>query len=185
MAFTFLKVIYGWEIGNSLFDESAGEIVHQVMDKAKERGVNIHFPVDFVCADKIAEDANIVLSEGSVPKGFLGLDIGPKTCEIYNEVIKKSKTIVWNGPQGVFELKHFRNGSETLIDELTMATDNGAITVVGGGDSVAMVNSMGEGKARLTHLSTGGGASLELLEGKKMPGVEALTDRPESKEIKE
>jgi phosphoglycerate kinase len=185
MAFTFLKVLYGWEIGNSLFDETATDIVHEVVQRAKERGVKLHFPVDFVCGNKIAEDAEVIVTEGMVPKGFWGLDVGPKTCEIYKEVIQRCQTIIWNGPQGLFEMKKFRNGSESVVNELTKATFNGAITIVGGGDSVSMVNLMGEGKAKLSHLSTGGGASLELLEGKQMPGVEFLSNRTTTTSITE
>ena len=185
MAFTFMKVMYDWEIGNSLFDESATEIVHEVVQRAKDRGVKLHFPVDFVCGNKVADDADTIISEGMVPKGFWGLDVGPKTIEIYKEVISRCKTIIWNGPQGLFEMKKFRNGSESVVNELTKATYNGAITIVGGGDSVSMVNSMGEGKANLSHLSTGGGASLELLEGKKLPGVEFLANRSQTSTITE
>jgi phosphoglycerate kinase len=156
MAFTFLKVLYDWEIGNSLFDESAVEIVREVVTSAKERGVKLHFPVDFVCGNKVSDDAETIVTEGMVPKGFWGLDIGPKTCEIYKEVIQRCKTIIWNGPQGLFEMKKFRNGSESVVNELTKAT---------------------------SHLSTGGGASLELLEGKMMPGVQFLADKPHTEAI--
>ena len=155
MAFTFLKVLYDWEIGNSLFDESATEIVKEVVERAKERGVKLHFPVDFVCGNKVADDADTCISEVMFPKCFWGLDIGPKTIQIYKDVITRCKTIIWNGPQGLFEMKKFRNGSESVVNELTKATFGGAITIVGGGDSVSMVNSMGDGKASLSHLSTG------------------------------
>lgn len=185
MAFTFLKVLYDWEIGNSLFDESAVDIVQRIVDKAKEKNVKLTFPVDFVCGNKVAEDAETIVTESMVPKGFYGLDVGPKTSELYKEVIQRCKTIVWNGPQGLFEMAKFRAGSESLVHELTKATSKGAITIVGGGDSVSMINSMGEGKATLSHLSTGGGASLELLEGKKMPGVEYLSNKSEFKTSEE
>ena len=142
---------------------------------ADKRGVKLHFPVDFVCGNKPAEDAEVVVSEGSIPDGFMGLDIGPKTVELYREVIQRCKTIVWNGPQGLFEVEKFRHGSETLVYELSDATKLGAITIVGGGDSVSMVDEMPEGKVHLSHLSTGGGASLELLEGKSMRSIESLS----------
>ena len=175
MAFTFLKDLYGWEIGNSLFDESAGDLVHEVSDRAHIRNVKLHFPVDFVCGDKMTEDAEVITTEGNIPKGYMGLDIGPKTVEMYNDIIKRAKTIVWNGPQGLFEVSKFAHGSESLVVELADATKAGAITIVGGGDSVSMVNKMGEDKVHLSHLSTGGGASLELLEGRMMPGIECLS----------
>ena len=175
MAFTFLKVLHGWEIGKSLYDDSAKECVLEVWELAQQRGVKLHFPVDFLCSTKPAPEAEVVLSQGSVPAGFMGLDIGPKTVALYREIIKRSKTIVWNGPQGLFEVEQFRQGSESLVLELTAATLAGATTIVGGGDSVSMVNLMDPAQVHLSHLSTGGGASLELLEGLAMQSIECLS----------
>lgn len=175
MAFTFLKDLYGWQIGKSLYDDTAKDCVQEVFELAQQRGVKLHFPVDFLCSTKPSQEAEAVLSQGSIPEGFMGLDIGPKTVELYREIIKRSKTIVWNGPQGLFEIEKFRQGSESLVLELTKATLGGATTIVGGGDSVSMVNLMDPTKVHLSHLSTGGGASLELLEGQVMQSIECLS----------
>jgi len=178
MAFTFLKVLHNVEIGASLFDAEGAALIPQIMAKAKEKGVTIHLPVDFRAGDKFAADAAFkegTIEEG-VPAGWMGFDIGPKTEENYKKVIASSKTLIWNGPMGVFEFDQFSKGSIVVLNALVDATKNGAITVVGGGDSAALCGKFNK-SADMSHVSTGGGASLELLEGKDLPGVTALTEK--------
>ena len=143
-------------------------IVKDIMKKAEEKGVKIHLPVDYKCGDKFAEDAETMIrtqAEG-IDDGWMGLDIGPETIKKNSEVIKRSKTIFWNGPQGVFEMKPFAEGSLKMLDDIIDATANGATSVAGGGDTVALLNSIAGSEEKLSHVSTGGGASLELVEGK-------------------
>jgi phosphoglycerate kinase len=177
MAYTFLKVLDGMEIGASLFDPDGAKIVGNLAAKAKEKGVNLHFPVDFVCADKFAADAAIKPStkEEGIPEGWMGLDCGPETRELFNKVVAASKTIVWNGPPGVFEFDAFAETTREMADAIAKATDAGATTVVGGGDTATAAKQFGVAD-KVTHCSTGGGASLEFLEGKALPGVVALSD---------
>merc|ERR1719188_2161662 len=137
MAFTFLKVIHGTEIGKSLYDDEGAKIVGQIMDKAKEKGVEIVLPVDFVCSSEFGEGGEIktaTLSSG-VPEGFMGLDCGPESIAKNAEAIAKSKTIIWNGPMGVFEMKSFENGTKAMMDKIVEVTAGGAVTVIGGGDT--------------------------------------------------
>ena len=178
MAYTFLKVINGMQIGNSLFDPAGAEIVAELVTKAKEKGVHIHLPVDFVTADKFAPDANTGTAtvEGGIPEGWQGLDVGPKSCELFAKVIAASKTIIWNGPCGVFEFDKFDKGTKSMANAIAAATASGSITVVGGGDTATAAKKFGV-IDKVTHASTGGGASLELLEGKTLPGVAALQDK--------
>ena len=179
MAFTFLKVCKGMEIGNSLFDPEGASIVPELMQIAEERGIKIHLPVDFVAGDSMEEDAEtkIGLCEGGgVDEGWSGLDIGPQTILQFSEVIARAKTVVWNGPMGVFEVSKFSNGTKGILKAVAMATSNGAVTVVGGGETATSAAKFGF-EDKLTHVSTGGGASLELLEGKQLPGVAALSDK--------
>jgi len=175
MAFTFLKVLNGMEIGNSLFDEEGAKIVQEIMDKAKACGVEIILPVDFVCSDKFAADGTI--KEGSlstgVPAGYMGLDCGPMSIAKNAEAVAASKTILWNGPMGVFEMAPFEGGTKALMDNVVEATKKGSITVIGGGDTATACKKY-KTEEKVTHCSTGGGASLELLEGKELPGVTAL-----------
>jgi phosphoglycerate kinase len=177
MAYTFLKVLDGMEIGASLFDPDGAKIVGNLAAKAKEMGVNLHFPVDFVGADKFAADAAINPStkEEGIPEGWMGLDCGPETRELFNKVVAASKTIVWNGPPGVFEFDAFAETTREMADAIAKATDAGATTVVGGGDTATAAKQFGVAD-KVTHCSTGGGASLEFLEGKALPGVVALSD---------
>merc|ERR1711937_806990 len=179
MAFTFDKVLNGTQIGSSLFDEEGAATVPDIMKKAAEKGVKIHLPTDYVCADKFAEDAQTVIrtNQEGIDDGWLGLDIGPKSIEANAEVIRRSKTIFWNGPQGVFEMPAFAKGSLSMLDEVIDATAKGAVSVIGGGDTVALVNQVAGSAEKLSHVSTGGGASLELVEGKQLPGVMALSDK--------
>ena len=179
MAFTFNKVLSGANIGKSLFDAEGAKIVPDIMKKAKARGVKIHLPTDYVIADKFDEAAHtkVVDIASGIDDGWLGLDIGPKTILSNADVIKRSKTIFWNGPQGVFEMKPFAKGSHAMLNDIIKATQGGAISIAGGGDTVSFMKKVKGSKEKFSHVSTGGGASLELLEGKKLPGVVALSDR--------
>jgi phosphoglycerate kinase len=179
MAFTFHKVLDNAKIGKSLFDEEGAKIVPDIMKKAKERGVKIHLPLDYVIADKFAEDAQTKIKDLSagIDDGYMGLDVGPKTIAQNAAIIKRAKTIFWNGPQGVFEMAPFANGSVTLVNDVIAATEKGATSVIGGGDTVSLLKKVKGAKDKMSHVSTGGGASLELMEGKQLPGVVALSDR--------
>ena len=178
MAFTFKKVLEGMEIGNSLFDVRGAEIAQELFAKAAAKGVQIHLPVDFICADKFAPDANTqpATDQQGIPAGWEGLDCGPASRALFAEVIGRAKTIVWNGPPGVFEFDAFAGGSKSMADAIAAATAGGAISVVGGGDTATAAKKFGV-IDQVTHASTGGGASLELLEGKALPGVTALNDQ--------
>lgn len=178
MAYTFKKVISGMPIGDSLFDPEGAKIVEELMAKAKEKGVKIHLPVDFVCADKFAPDAATRLSddEAGVPDGWMGLDAGPKSRALFAEVIGRAKTIIWNGPAGVFEFDLFAEGTKSMAEAVAAATAKGAITVVGGGDTATAAKKF-KVADKVSHCSTGGGASLELLEGKVLPGVAVLDEK--------
>src|SRR5512140_3323883 len=175
MAFTFKKVLEGMEIGNSLFDAEGAKIARELVDKAKAKGVTITFPVDFVCGDKFAADAKTQLrsDKEGIPAGWMGLDAGPKSRELYAQVIRRAKTIIWNGPPGVFEFDAFAGGSKAMADEIAKATAAGATTVVGGGDTATAAKKF-KVADKVSHCSTGGGASLEFLEGKVLPGVAFL-----------
>ncbi len=178
MAFTFKKIISGMPIGNSLFDEEGAKIVPELMAKAKEKGRQILLPVDFVIADKFAADANTGTANDvdGIPDGWLGLDCGPESTRIFSEAIVNAKTIIWNGPAGVFEFEKFEGGTKAMADAVVQATAAGAITVIGGGDTATAAKKYGADK-KVTHTSTGGGASLEYLEGKILPGVAALSEK--------
>ncbi|HMV06052.1 MAG TPA: phosphoglycerate kinase [Accumulibacter sp.] len=178
MAFTFKKVISGMPIGNSLFDEEGAKIVPELMAKAKEKGRQILLPVDFIIADKFAADANTGTANDvdGIPDGWLGLDCGPESTRIFSEAIVNAKTIIWNGPAGVFEFEKFEGGTKAMADAVVQATAAGAITVIGGGDTATAAKKYGADK-KVTHTSTGGGASLEYLEGKILPGVAALSEK--------
>ncbi|XP_071034902.1 phosphoglycerate kinase 1 [Parasteatoda tepidariorum] len=177
MAFTFLKTLNNMEIGTSLYDEAGSKIVAGLMEKAKKNGVQIHLPVDFVTADKFAEDATpgTATVETGIPKDQMGLDCGPKSTVIFTESIGRAKTIVWNGPVGVFEFANFANGTKAVMDKVVEVTKSGVTTIIGGGDT-ATCCAKWQTEDKVSHVSTGGGASLELLEGKKLPGVAALSD---------
>jgi 3-phosphoglycerate kinase len=174
MAYTFLKA-QGYEVGTSLLEEDKIEYAKEMMAKAKEKGVNLLLPTDVVMAEKFAEDAEpIVTEDANIKDGYMGLDIGPKSVDIFVDAINKSKTVVWNGPMGVFEFANFATG--TLEVAKAMASLKNATTIIGGGDSAAAVNQLGFGD-KMTHVSTGGGASLEFLEGKDLPGIVSLDDK--------
>lgn len=173
MAYTFLKA-QGYEIGKSLLDEDRLDFCREILAKAKEEGVNLLLPVDIVVASEFGPDAeNKVVSSKEIPADWEGLDIGPKTAKTFAEVIEKAGTVVWNGPMGVFEFEAFANGTKSVAQAMA---NSSAITVIGGGDSAAAVEQMGLAE-KMDHVSTGGGASLEFLEGKVLPGVAALNDK--------
>nr|WP_330360483.1 phosphoglycerate kinase [Peptostreptococcus stomatis] len=173
MAYTFIKAL-GHEIGTSLLEEDKVAYAKEMMDKAEAKGVKLLLPVDVVYADRFAEDAQPHITEGrDIPANCMGLDIGPKTRELFAKAVKESKTVVWNGPMGVFEFENFANGTKAIAQAMA---DVDATTIIGGGDSAAAVNQMGFGD-KMSHISTGGGASLEFLEGKELPGIVALDDK--------
>jgi phosphoglycerate kinase len=175
MAYTFKKVLGGMEIGDSLFDPEGAKIVAELLDKAKARGVSIILPVDYVCADRFAPDAATRPADDStgIPKGWMGLDAGPKSIALYAAAILRAKTIVWNGPSGVFEFDKFSASTRAMAEAVAEATAHGATTVVGGGDTATAARKF-KVADKVTHCSTGGGASLEYLEGKVLPGVAFL-----------
>jgi len=176
MVFTFLKA-QGYEIGNSILEQDKIDLAKEILDKASQQKVNFVLPVDVVIADKIEEGATTrVVDIDQIPSGWIGVDIGPKTVDEFRRKIESAKTVIWNGPMGIFEISTFAKGTFDIAKALAEATKKGAITIVGGGDSVAAVNKAGL-ENQMTHISTGGGASLELLSGLKLPGVEALTDK--------
>lgn len=173
MAYTFLKA-QGYEIGTSLVEVDRVEYAKEMIDKAAAKGVNLLLPVDNVVADKFSADATPVVTEDqNIPEGHMGLDIGPKTAAIYADAVREAKTVIWNGPMGVFEFENFAKGT---VEVAKAMAESDATTVIGGGDSAAAVNILGFGD-KMTHISTGGGASLEFLEGKELPGIVALNDK--------
>jgi phosphoglycerate kinase len=175
MAYTFKKVMDGMEIGESLFDPEGAKIVPELVAKAKARGVSIILPVDYVCADKFDASAATRTADDStgIPKGWMGLDCGPKSIALFDEAIRRAKTIIWNGPSGVFEFDKFAGSTRAMARAIAEATAHGATTVVGGGDTATAAAKFNVAD-KVTHCSTGGGASLEFLEGKTLPGVAYL-----------
>lgn len=175
MAFTFFKA-QGKEIGKSLLEEEKIELAKEVLQKVKNTGVKFLLPVDVVVASEFNNDSPAeVVSVDSIPSDKMGLDIGPETIKLFKEKILKAKTVIWNGPMGVFEFDNFAKGTFAIAQALAEATANGVVTVIGGGDSAAAIAKAGL-KDKVSHVSTGGGASLEFLEGKILPGVAALND---------
>ena len=173
MAYTFLKAL-GGQIGNSLCEDDRLQTALGILEKAKQKNVKIHLPEDSIVADKFAADASTqVLASNTIPIGWMGLDIGPKAVEIFSEVVQRSKTILWNGPMGVFEMEKFQNGTKSIALAVSAATANGAFSLVGGGDSVAAVNQFRLAD-KVSYVSTGGGAMLEYFEGKVLPGIAAI-----------
>ena len=173
MSYTFSKAM-GGKVGISLLEEDYCDFALNMLKKAEEKGVKLLLPVDHVIADDFSNDANIqVVSRGEIPDGWEGLDIGPETAKLYAETVKTAKTVVWNGPMGCFEMPNFAKGTEAVAKALA---ETDAVTIIGGGDSAAAVNQLGYGD-KMTHISTGGGASLEFLEGKELPGVAAANDK--------
>lgn len=176
MTYTF-TLAEGGKIGKSICEPDKVELAKSLLQKAKDKGVNIYMPVDNVCADDFNNNANRqTVVTGEIPDGWEGLDIGPKTIEIFQKVVSESKTILWNGPMGVFEFSNFAIGTNAIADAVVKATEeNGAFSLIGGGDSASAVNNAGYGD-RVSYVSTGGGALLEYMEGKVLPGVKALED---------
>ncbi len=175
MAYTFVKA-QGGQIGNSLVEEDRMDTARQLFEKARARGVTIHLPQDSIVAPEFADTPNWkMVPSDEIPDGFMGLDIGEKAREAFRSVILMSKTIIWNGPMGVFEMSNFAGGTRAIALAVAEATQNGAYSLIGGGDSVAAINQMGLAD-KVSFVSTGGGAMLELLEGKELPGVKAMLD---------
>jgi phosphoglycerate kinase len=172
MAYTFLKA-QGYEIGKSLLDAERVDYAREMMEKAAAKGVKLLLPVDNRIASEYADVDAVVTEDANVPEGFMGLDIGPKSEALFADAVKEAKTVIWNGPMGVAEFKNFAPGT-IAVAKVMAASD--ATTVIGGGDSAAAVNNLGFGD-KMTHISTGGGASLEFLEGKELPGISALNDK--------
>ena len=173
MSYTFFKA-QGYEIGKSLLDADSIEISKELLAKAKDAGVEIFLPVDTVCTDDFAENKVIeVYDSDKIPADLMGMDIGPKTIALYKDIIAKAKTIVWNGPMGVFENPNFEAGTKAVAQALA---DSDAVTIIGGGDSAAAVEQFGL-KDKMTHVSTGGGASMEFLEGKELPGIACIEEK--------
>lgn len=173
MAYTFFKA-QGGKVGNSLVEQERIDTATELIEKAKSKGVNLLLPVDSIIADKFAADANTQIADNNeIPDGWMGLDIGPKAIDAITEVILNSKTILWNGPMGVFEMEKFQHGTKAIAQAVADATEKGAFTLVGGGDSVAAVNQFGFAD-KVSYVSTGGGAMLEFFEGKELPGIAAI-----------
>ena len=172
MAYTFKKA-QGYEIGTSLLEADRIDYAKEMIEKAAAKGVKFLLPVDNLCAAEFSAEAEPVLVEGNIPENLMGMDIGPKTVELFAEAVKGAGTIVWNGPMGVFEFDKFAGGTKAMAKALA---ESGAVTIVGGGDSAAAVEKLGFAD-KITHISTGGGASLEFLEGKELPGVACLLDK--------
>jgi phosphoglycerate kinase len=173
MAYTFWKA-QGKQIGNSLCEEDRLTLAAELLEKAKSKGVRIHLPMDSTIADKFSNDANTTNCESyGIPDGWMGLDIGEKARVDFRNVVLNSKTILWNGPMGVFEMAKFQEGTKAIAEAVAEATQNGAFSLVGGGDSVAAVNQFGFNE-KVSYVSTGGGAMLEFFEGKVLPGIAAI-----------
>ena len=172
MSYTFRKAL-GGRIGNSLCEDSMVEEMGQLMERAKDMGCNLLLPVDTVVADKFDNDADIkVVPAGQIPDGYMGMDIGPATAEIYSRIIESARTVVWNGPAGVFEMPNFAHGTQAIATAVAKVK---GVSIIGGGDSAAAIDSMGFSR-HVTHISTGGGASLEFLQGMELPGIACLDD---------
>ncbi|GAB7361045.1 hypothetical protein MBLNU230_g1085t1 [Neophaeotheca triangularis] len=178
MAFTFKKTLDNMPIGNSLFDEAGAKKVPELMEKAKKNNVKIVLPVDYITADAFSANANTgyALDKDGIPDGWMGLDCGDKSVELYQSTIDDAKTVLWNGPPGVFEMDKFANGTKKTMEVAVKAAQGGKIVIIGGGDTATVAANYGV-EDKLSHVSTGGGASLELLEGKELPGVAALSSK--------
>jgi len=175
MAYTFLKA-QGGSIGNSLVEEDRLDLALQLLDQAKNKGIQLLLPEDSVIADAFSNDAmSDVANSKAIPDGWMGLDIGPEARKAFSRAISESKTLLWNGPMGVFEMSKFAAGTKTIAEAVAEATSKGSFSLVGGGDSVAAVNLMGLAD-KVSFVSTGGGAMLEFLEGKELPGIKAIAE---------
>ena len=175
MMFTFIKAM-GGNIGNSLIEEDLLDTAHEAIEKAKEQNVNLYLPLDAKIANEFSNEAETELgSSYNIPDGWMGLDIGPKTIQKFEEVISKSSSILWNGPMGVFEMSNYEEGTKAIAEAIAKATQKGAFSLIGGGDSVAAINKYNL-KDKVSYVSTGGGAMLEYIEGKELPGVKAINE---------
>lgn len=172
MAYTFLKAI-GYEIGTSLLEADQLDYARNMIDQAKEKGVELILPVDFAVSKEFANTEAVMTDDENIPEDMMGMDIGPKSIELFNQALADARTVVWNGPVGVFEMPNYAVGTRAVADTLAKLD---AITIIGGGDSAAAITQFGLAE-NMSHISTGGGASLKLLEGAKLPGIEALTDK--------
>lgn len=173
MSYTFAKAD-GGNIGKSICEHDKLDLARSIVAKAKAKGVNIYFPIDNIIADDFSNDANRqTVKRGEIPEGWEGLDIGPETIKLFSEIVEKSKTILWNGPMGVFEFPNFANGTVAIAKAVKSATNKGGYSLIGGGDSASAINNLGFGND-VSYVSTGGGALLEYFEGKTLPGVAAL-----------
>jgi phosphoglycerate kinase len=173
MSYTFFKAM-GGQIGNSLVEEDKLPLAKELIAKAKEKGVDLQLPKDSIIADNFSNEANTQIADNyAIPDGWMGLDVGPESREVFSKIIENSKTILWNGPMGVFEMSKFAQGTNTIAQAVVKATKNGGFSLIGGGDSAAAVNNLGYGDD-VSYVSTGGGALLEYMEGKVLPGVAAL-----------
>ncbi len=176
MAYTFFKA-QGLEIGNSLLEEDKIPLANQIMEDARTQGTNLLLPIDCVCGEGFSNDTpRKTVPKDAIPAEMEAMDIGPETVSLFSEALASAKTIVWNGPMGVFEFSNFAEGTNKIAELLAECTDNGATTIIGGGDSASAITIAGL-SSRMSHISTGGGASLEFLEGKTLPGIAALSDR--------
>jgi len=178
MAYTFLKVCFGMEIGKSLFDKKGAEIVQGILDKAKAKGCEVTLPVDWLCGQDFKNDQELksVTQAEGIPEGWEGMDCGPKSMELFAEKIAAAKTVVWNGPAGVFEFENFSKGTKAILNSVAALHASGGVGMIGGGDSATAAANAGM-EDKVTFVSTGGGASLELLEGKHLPGIVNLADK--------
>ncbi|KAG9718697.1 phosphoglycerate kinase, partial [Aureobasidium melanogenum] len=178
MAFTFKKTLENMKIGDSLFDEAGSKTVKDLVEKAKKNNVKIVLPTDFITADKFDKDANTgkATDKEGIPDGWMGLDCGEESIKLFKETIDEAKTILWNGPCGVFEFEKFARGTKATLDNAVAAAQAGKVVIIGGGDTATVAAKYGV-EDKLSHVSTGGGASLELLEGKELPGVTALSSK--------
>ncbi len=175
MAFTFIKA-QGGIVGSSLVEDDKQDMALSILKLCEEKNVKIHLPVDVIIADQFSNDANVKTDDiNTIPEGWMGLDVGPKTNVIFREVILSSKTILWNGPVGVFEMENFATGTISLGNAIAEVTENGTFSLVGGGDSVAAVKQFNLTE-KVSYVSTGGGAMLEMLEGKTLPGIQAILE---------
>ena len=175
MSYTFFKAL-GGNIGSSLVEEEKLDLAKELIQKAKQKGVNLELPIDSIIADAFDNNANTEIAQNiSIKDGWMGLDIGPEASEVFAKAVESSKTVLWNGPMGVFEMPTFAKGTIRIAEAVVKATENGAFSLIGGGDSAAAVNNLGYGD-RVSYVSTGGGALLEYMEGKVLPGVAALED---------
>lgn len=177
MAYTFKKVADKMAIGASIYDEEGAKLVPEILALAKAKGVKIHLPTDHVAANKFDKGAQtkLVSDAQGIPDGWMGLDIGPESAKAFAAAVGRAHTVVWNGPAGVFEMAPFEAGTKAIMDAVVAATARGATTIIGGGDT-ATACAKYKAEDKVSHVSTGGGASLELLEGKELPGVSALSD---------